>query len=402
MIDHRLAGRWRWARAAVIGADVVTTGDPGEQHGAGDHPAAKPRRIGWLGVLAVAIAAIVGGVIGGFIVRGTSGGGGSPAAATGSGSACQASTVADKGLPSVVTISAQAPGGQGGGTGTGEIIRSGGYILTNNHVISPAAGGGSVQVRYSDGKAANATIVGRDPLTDLAVLKAADGAKGMPVIGVGASKSLVVGQPVVALGAPLGLFGTVTSGIVSATNRDVQVPGDSGQAAHLVGAIQTDAAINPGNSGGPLVNCAAQLVGVNTAIATVPNEAGQGGGGSVGLGFSIASDVAVPIANELIDKGTVSHFSVGLQVQTLTPEVAQRAGLPAGLLVEAVTSGGPAAQAGIRPGDVVTMINKEPAVSPEQLTVAELGARSGQEVDLAFEASGKSSQITLTPVRQGQ
>ncbi len=150
------------------------------------------------------------------------------------------------------------------------------------------------------------------------------------------------------------------------------------------------------------MNCAAQLVGVNTAIATVPNEAGQSGGGSVGLGFSIASDVAVPIANELIDNGSVSHFSVGMQVQPLTPDVARRAGLPAGLFVESVTSGGPAAQAGITQGDVVTVINKEPAVSPEQLTVAELGARSGQQVDLAFEKSGQTTTTALTPVRQGQ
>ncbi|HEX5116540.1 MAG TPA: trypsin-like peptidase domain-containing protein [Pseudonocardiaceae bacterium] len=379
---------------------MVTSGAPGGE-GSGDHPQPKTRRIGWLGVLAGALAAIVGGVIGGFIVRGTSGGSSTPTA-TGTQSVCQATTVADKGLPSVVTISAQAPGGQGGGTGTGEIIRAGGYILTNNHVISVAANGGTVEVLYNDGRSVKATIVGRDPLTDLAVLKADDGAKGLPVIAVGSSKSLVVGQPVVALGAPLGLFGTVTAGIVSATDRDVEVPGDAGQSAHLVGAIQTDASINPGNSGGPLVNCAAALVGVNTAIATVPNEAGQGGGGSVGLGFSIASDVAVPIADELIDRGTVSHFSVGMQVQTLPPEVARRAGLPAGLFVESVTSGGPAAQAGITQGDVVTKIGDEPAVSPEQLTVAELGARSGQTVDLTVEKGGTSAQTTLTPVRQGQ
>jgi putative serine protease PepD len=382
----------------VIGVDVVTSGAPGGE-GSGDHPRPKTRRIGWLGVLAVALAAIVGGVIGGFVVRATTGG---SSTSTATQSACQATTVADKGLPSVVTISAQAPGGQGGGTGTGEIIRAGGYILTNDHVISVAANGGAVEVHYDDGRSVKATIVGRDPLTDLAVLKADDGAKGLPVIAVGSSKSLVVGQPVVALGAPLGLFGTVTAGIVSATNRDVQVPGEAGRPAHLVGAIQTDASINPGNSGGPLVNCATALVGVNTAIATVPNEAGQSGGGSVGLGFSIASDVAVPIADELIDRGSVSHFSVGMQVQALAPEAARRAGLPAGLFVESVTSGGPAAQAGITQGDVVTKVGDQPAVDPEQLTVAELGARSGQTVDLTVEKGGRSTRTTLTPVRQGQ
>lgn len=310
---------------------------------------------------------------------------------------CEATTVAATGLPSVVTISAQAGSGAAG-TGSGEIIREGGYILTNDHVISVAANGGSVSVRYSNGRSSPATIVGRDVLTDLAVLKAADAAAGLPLIALGSSRGLVVGQPVVALGAPLGLVDTVTAGIISAMDREVALPADAGQTAHLVGAVQTDAAINPGNSGGALVDCRTQLVGVNTAIATVPNSAGQSGGGSVGLGFAIPVDLAVPIADELISTGSVAHFSAGLEVRAIPRAIAERVGLPPGLVVESVVPGGPAAGAGLRAGDVLTQVNGEPAVSAEQVTVAELAARTGRAIDLTYLRAGVSATVSVTPV----
>ena len=163
-----------------------------------------------------------------------------------------------------------------------------------------------------------------------------------------------------ALGAPLGLVDTVTAGIVSAMDREVALPAAEGQTAHLVGAIQTDAAINPGNSGGALVNCQTQLIGVNTTIATVPNAAGQSGGGSVGLGFAIPVDIAMPIADELMATGTVTHYSVGLQVSALPAAIAQRLGLPGRLLVESVRAGAPAPTAGLRPNDLITQVNGEP------------------------------------------
>src|SRR5262249_20603113 len=154
----------------------------------------------------------------------------------------------------------------------------------------------------SDGESSDATLVGHDPTTDLAVLKVED-ASGLPVIRLGESGSLRVGEPVVALGSPLGLNSTVTTGIVSALDRYVRGPSGSGGNAHLVGAIQTDASINPGNSGGALVDCAARLVGINTAGASLPNSAG----GSIGLGFAIPVDFAKGIADELIDNGKVSR-----------------------------------------------------------------------------------------------
>src|SRR6516165_4709237 len=213
----------------------------------------------WLPWVALGGALVVGGVVGGCTNSATSSS--APGSASGSSatvSACAVTPVADQVIPSVVTIAASGSGGSG--TGSGEAIRSEGYILTNNHVISIAASGGSVEVLFSDGQTAPATITGRDPQTDLAVLKVDTTAK-LKVVALGSSSSVKVGQPVVAIGAPLGLSGTVTSGIVSALDRTVQVPGDNDRSALLVSAMQTDASINPGNSGGALVNCEGQLVG---------------------------------------------------------------------------------------------------------------------------------------------
>ena len=346
------------------------------------------------------LAALAGGLVGGMLVNATNGREDEPGTGSKGDSTpavCQASTVAADGLPSVVTIA--AGNGQSSGTGSGSIIADGGYVLTNDHVISVAAAGGQLTVRYSDGRTSPADIVGRDPLTDLAVIQAADAAAERPIIPFGSSQSLAVGQPVVALGAPLGLTSTVTSGIVSALDRHVPVPGD-GKTAHLVGAIQTDAAINPGNSGGALVDCDGQLVGVNTAIATVPNSAGQAGGGSVGLGFAIPADLAQPIAEELIATGTITHYTLGMQVQRILPDAASAAGLPQGLFVLSVSPGGPAEQAGITSEDVVTQINGRPAVSTEQVTVAEISAKAGADVEITFERAGTSSTVTLRPERQ--
>jgi putative serine protease PepD len=236
---------------------------------------------------ALAGALVLGGVAGGLIV----------AAARGStpSQTCSATSIADQALPSVVTINVR--GETAGGNGSGEIIRSSGEILTNNHVIAAAANGGSIQVVFSDGVTTPATLVGRDPLTDLAVIKA-QGQHAYPTIPLGSSKDVRVGQPVVALGAPLGLSSTVTGGIVSALDRTIEVPADNGKTALLVSAIQTDAAINPGNSGGALVDCAANLVGVPTAGATAPSPTGQPSSGSIGLGFAIPVDLAKSIGRD--------------------------------------------------------------------------------------------------------
>src|SRR5262249_4464172 len=218
------------------------------------------------------------------------------------------------------------------------------------------------------------------PLTDLAVIKAKV-ASGFPVIPLGASDSLQVGEPVVALGSPLGLSSTVTGGIVSALNRYVRVPSENGRTAHLVGAIQTDAWINPGNSGGALVDCHARLVGINTAGAALANP----GGGSIGLGFAIPVDLARGIGDELIAEGKVTRPTFGMQVQAIPQELAQAAGASAGLFVETVTAGGPADKAGLRPGDVIVEVDGEAAQSVDALVLKTLELKAGDVVHLTYE-----------------
>jgi putative serine protease PepD len=340
-------------------------------------------------LVAALVAALVGGVIGGVIVHFAW------SSDSGSAGACSATSVADQVLPSVVTISATAARGQGAGTGSGEIIRSDGYILTNNHVISVAANGGSVEILLSDGRSYPATIVGRDPQTDLAVLKASD-LQSPPVIGIGRSEDLAVGQPVVALGAPLGLSSTVTSGIVSALGRTIQVPGDDNQSALLADAVQTDAAINPGNSGGALVDCSGNLVGVPTAGATVPNPSGQSSAGSIGIGFAIPVALATLVSDEIISTGSVSHAFLGLQAAPISPSAAQRAGTTEGLYVNRVTGGGPAADAGLRVGDIMTEVDGQPATSSDQLVALTLTKRAGDKVPLTYQRDGQSKSTTLT------
>lgn len=310
--------------------------------------------------------------------------------------ACAATRTAERGLPSVVTVF--AAGGGSSGSGTGELIRSGGYILTNEHVINVAANnaGGALSVLYSDGHRSDATLVGRDVPTDLAVLKAEDGGRGLPVIAWGSSHDLRVGQPVVALGAPLGLSSTVTAGIVSALGRSLSVPTGENATAHLIGAIQTDASINPGNSGGPLVDCSARLVGVNTAIATAPNASGQAGGGSIGLGFAIPADLARPLSDELIAHGSVNHPTFGLDAQTVPAELAHTKGVSGGLYVLAVDPGGPADQAGIEPGDVLTTVDGQPARDAEQLVVLTLKRAAGDRVDVTYVRAGDAGSTTVT------
>jgi putative serine protease PepD len=342
-------------------------------------------------------AALFGGLIGGVVV-GLVGGFLGPSAPNSAAGSCVGSQVAANVLPSIVTIRAITP--QGGGNGTGELIRPGGYVLTNDHVISSAVGpDGRLVVQYTDGTTSDATLVGRDPATDLAVIKAADGAAGRPLIALGSSGSLLVGQPVIALGAPLGLYSTVTHGIVSALDRYVPVPGANGVTHHLIDAIQTDASINPGNSGGALVDCAGRLVGVNSAIITVPNAQGVSGGGSVGLGFAIPVDLADPLAQELIDHGQASHPTFGLEAQTILPTPGSSAAVPFGLYVSAVDAGGPAATAGLQVGDIITAVDGQAARSVAVLERAALTRQPGTAVPITYFRDGatKTVPVVLAP-----
>jgi putative serine protease PepD len=353
---------------------------------------APRRRVPWWSAGAVVVALVAGGLAGWFITGKTSPT--TSAAAASNPDVCSATAVANRVLPSVVTISASGP--EGAGTGSGEIIRSNGYILTNNHVISVAAvPGGSVGVLFSDGQSAPATITGRDPQADLAVIKV-NVSRSLPAIAFGSSGSVVVGQPVVVLGAPLGLSSTVTSGIVSATDRTIGVPGDNGETALLVDAIQTDAAINPGNSGGAMTNCSSQLIGVPSAGATVPNASGQSSAGSVGLGFAIPSDFARSVANEIIETGTVNHAYFGIAVDQIPPAAAAQARTSEGLYVAGVVPEGPAASAGLQPGDIITKINGKAATDPSQLQALTLTDRPGDKVEIEYVRSGSTATTTVT------
>jgi putative serine protease PepD len=350
-----------------------------------DPPAHRATRGPWLWVVLATVAALVGGLIGGLVSYAWWSGPDIESAT------CTASTVADQVLPSVVTIEVGRAGTSPSGTGSGEFFQSGGYILTNNHVVANAANGASVDVVLSDGQRLPATLVGRDPLTDLAVVKASE-ATSAQVIALGDSGTLDVGQPAVVVGAPLGLSNTVTSGIVSALNRSVEVPGEGTSSALLVDAIQTDAAINPGNSGGAMVNCSGQLIGVPSAGAAIPGS----GGGSIGLGFAIPVNLAKAVADEIISTGTVNHSFFGMATVPISGSAAQRAGVSEGLLVTAVQRGGPAASAGVASGDVITEIDGEPATSPDQLTALTITKKAGDKVDLTYERNGQSHTTTVT------
>ncbi len=305
---------------------------------------------------------------------------------------CDTVRVARDALPSVVTVFASGPAGSGAGSGA--VIRSDGVVLTNDHVISDAVPSGTIDVLFNDGERLPATVTGTDPITDLAVLKV--DRERLPILSFGVGAHLQVGQPVVALGAPLGLSGTVTAGIISSLDRNVPAPKATGGTTILAGAIQTDAAINPGNSGGPLVTCDGDLVGVNTAISTVPDANGDPVGGSVGIGFAVPASTAQRISGELLANGRATHPWIGAQTVEISSSAAAKFGTSAGLFVQDVTAGGPAAQAGIRAGDIITRLNASDASSVSLawlLVSAEIG--EGVQVQVVRDSSRFQSTITL-------
>jgi putative serine protease PepD len=277
------------------------------------------------------------------------------------------------------------------------VIDDAGHVLTNNHVISGAGGNGEITVTLSDGRAYQATIAGRDPSTDLAVLTLQDPPEDLKPIALGDSEALKVGDPVMAVGNPLGLAGTVTTGIVSALNRPVTTSAegsDSGQAEPVVtNAIQTSAAINPGNSGGALVNASGQLVGINSSIATL--GASQGGqSGSIGIGFAIPVNEARTIAEQLIDKGEAQHAFLGVTSEDGTAK--EGSATRTGATIREVNPGTPAAEAGLRSGDTVIAVDGEQVDSSLSL-VAHIRERSvGDKVTLAVLRDGERVELTAS------
>jgi putative serine protease PepD len=288
--------------------------------------------------------------------------------------------VAQQVLPSVVQI--RAVRGGVGGEGTGIIISSNGQILTNNHVIEAAADGGEISVAFNDSSSADAKIVGRDPLTDLAVIKA-EGKDGLVPANLGSSAHLQVGQEVVAIGSPFGLESTVTSGIIGALNRPVTAMKANGQSESGFPAVQTDAAINPGNSGGPLVDLQGRVIGVVAAIRG--NVSLSGEAGSIGLGFAIPVDLAKYVSEQLVRGEKAEHARIGVTVVSPPPQ-AEVTGI--GAEVRDVTKGSAGDDAGLRSGDVVTAVNKTPVANSRSLIATIRGFRPGETVTLTYLRGG--------------
>lgn len=359
-------------------------------------PARKRSRTGTLAVGALAVAVVSAGIGGGVatlvqtdtptISSSSNGAAPSiPAAALPAGTVEQ---VAAKVVPSVVKLETDM--GRASEEGSGIILTSDGLILTNNHVVSGAQEGGRAQtkVTFSDGSTVPFTVVGTDPSSDIAVVRA-EGASDLTPIALGSSADLRVGQDVVAIGSPLGLEGTVTTGIVSALNRPVAAGGDARNQNTVLDAIQTDAAINPGNSGGALVNLNGELVGVNSAIATMGGDSPMSRSGSIGLGFAIPVDQAKRIADQLISTGSASHASLGVQVSNDTAAD--------GAKIVEVNDGGAAAAAGLPTGVVVTRVDDRPITSADALVAAVRSKAPGDQVTLTYlDSSGRSQNVQVT------
>lgn len=340
------------------------------------------------------------------------------------------SAVAAKVVPSVVTISASA--GSSGGTGSGVILSEDGYVLTNTHVVTldGQTGDATLSVTSSDGRVYQAKLVGTDPTYDLAVIKL-ENASGLTPVEWGDSSKLNVGDATIAIGAPLGLPNTVTTGIVSALNRSIQVassaaPSDGSDSSQggqgsqggqqggespfffdfgqgqqgsqasqtiKIAVIQTDAAINPGNSGGALVDDEGKLIGINVAIASAGGSSSGGQSGNIGVGFSIPSDIAQRVSQEIIDNGSASHGLLGASVQDAA---SVQGSTTTGAYVADVTAGGAAQAGGLRKGDVITEFNGIPVTSSVDLTAQVRALAAGSEAKVTYLRGGKQSTAEVT------
>lgn len=335
--------------------------------------------------------------------------------------------IATKVVPSVVTINVSS--GQNGGTGSGVVLSADGYVLTNTHVVTldGESGDPSISVTTADGHIYSGSIVGTDPVYDLAVIKL-KGASGLTPVTWGDSSNLNVGDQTVAIGAPLGLSNTVTTGIVSALNRSIEIASsaapDSGQGGGgdqdgqgeqgdnpfffdfgqgqqqtqptetiKIAVIQTDAPINPGNSGGALVNGKGELVGINVAIASAGNSSSSGQSGSIGVGFSIPSDIAHRIANDLMKDGKTTHGLLGATVRDAAS--VQGSSITGAYIVD-VTGGGGAADGGLKAGDVVTKFNGVPVTGAVDLTAQVRALATGSTADVTYVRDGRTATTTVT------
>jgi putative serine protease PepD len=419
-------------------------------------PAAPRKRSGvGIVVLAAAVAAIVGGVSGaGIAVAVGSNNNSNPASAAAGPSsvtvnntkdATAITAVAVKASPSVVTINVTAS--DEAGTGSGIIMTSDGYVLTNTHVVTldGDSSNTTIQVETNDGRLLAAKVVGTDPIDDLAVIKLQN-VTGLQPAQFADSSKLNVGDTAIAIGAPLGLSGTVTNGIVSALNRSITVAssaaptsgdssgdGSSGGSGSGSGSspfnfwnfgggsgsgssggstqsqstssastislsvIQTDAAINPGNSGGALLDSDGKVIGVNCAIASASDSSSTDGGqsGSIGVGFAIPSNIAVRIANDIIKNGSATHGLLGASVEDVTTDGSATTSKTVGAKIASVVSGGAASKAGLQASDVVTNFNGIPITGATDLTAQVRALEAGSKASITYVRGGKTNKATV-------
>ncbi|WP_082569571.1 S1C family serine protease [Knoellia sp. Soil729] len=409
--EHHAPQGWSTSEQPAYAPSVPYTPNP---HAASSPSAAaaRPRRSGpgWLGVfliagLAALLAGLGGGLLGGWLgssdrfdgldlaSSGSNGSTPKPGAGATSRPEGSVANIAAKAIPSVVTIRVEAAGGDG--TGSGWVLDDKGHIVTNNHVVSSAANGGKITVVLTNGKQTAAKIVGRDVSYDLAVLKVER--TDLRPLPIGDSNDVVVGDPVIAVGAPLGLDSTVTTGIVSALNRPV-TPGDANDQS-FINAIQTDAAINPGNSGGPLLDMQGRVIGINSAIARVAGNAIGGQSGNIGVGFAIPSAQVRITVDQLIRTGKAEHPIIGVLLDREYQGEGIRIASDTGQ-TPAVTPNGPAAKAGLKPGDVITAFEGRPMVDPDALVVAIRSKAVGSTVTLTVMRDGKERDVKM--VLQGR
>jgi len=343
----------------------------------------------------VVVLAIIAGLVGGALGINASGGffGGKANLVTASNTIERkpdsVAGLANRVLPSVVSITSGS-----GSTGSGFIIDSSGFILTNNHVVEQAAlSKGRILVTLNNGEEFESKIVGRDASYDLAILKIL--ATGLPALQFGNSDEVAVGDSVIAIGSPLGLSGTVTLGIISAKDRAVTAGGSAGETS-FINALQTDAAINPGNSGGPLINTAGAVIGVNSAIATL-SGASSAQAGSIGLGFAIPINQARKTADQLIKTGKASYPVIGVLIDM------NFAGPGAKVTAsnDAVVAGGPAQKAGIKSGDVIIEFAGKSINTPDELIVAIRSKNIGDRVEVKFKR-GSSTRTTTIVLAAGK
>ncbi|WKV78155.1 PDZ domain-containing protein [Streptomyces sp. SNU607] len=392
----------QWMRYDPWGAPRQPLSHPGPGQGVDDVRPRKARR-GTVLVGAALLALLAGGIgggVGAYVERngglttvelpqsGRDAGGRAPDSVAG---------IAARALPGVVTL--HVNGSAESGTGTGFVLDDRGHILTNNHVVAPAGSNGDITVTFSGGESAAAEIVGKDSGYDLAVVKVT-GVSGLTPLPLGNSDNVRVGDPVVAIGAPFDLSNTVTSGIISAKERPITAGGEKGDGTDVsyVDALQTDAPINPGNSGGPLVDAEARVIGINSAIRAADSGSGLDGGqsGSIGLGFAIPINQGKRVAEELISTGKATHPVIGVTLDMeFTGDGAKVGGKAAGG-ASAVTEGGPADDAGIRSGDIITEVEGQRVHSGEELIVKIRAHRPGDRLGLVLTRGGKELSMTLT------